>query len=494
MGRRSRRIHGATQWHVTGLRRGIGALLAAILLGVLGLTVTAPPAAAVVREGIGHHTKPGQPYGGKQRASDWLGSYVVGGKQVFCVQFQYKAPDTTEKYRPGDELRTKFGEKIPAGIAANISYLLLRYGDTKSNHEAAALAHLLHSWTAAPRTKADLDPSLGYRQIAYNAPFHLGKLPSGAQAAVQRLRADAEANRGPWTAKVSEPAGEQIIGTAGEWTVKVTNAKGKGVPGVPVTLTPADAILDGDAKTGTVTTDEKGKATVEVTPTGERPAVVAGLSAPADRPYVRFPVDAETQRVVSTGGEKQLTTKTATTARTRSGGAQVSKIDAKTGKGLAGVKLMVTGKDKKSPAIGQDEKPLIDGKGKPIVVTTEGSDGVAEIAELRTPQTICVVEVSPPAGYEDSFDPKKPPSACGEIQPGEILTLQLTNAPNVPKPSKKPEVPKVIPAGSEPTAVAQTATVTEASVGGVAGLGALALAGSALIGLVAHRRWSGSRR
>lgn len=475
------------------LRRGIAGLAAAAMLSTVSLIVVAPPAVATVREGIGYHTKPGQPYGGGQRASDWLGSYVVGGRQVFCVQFQFKAPDTNEKYRAGDELRTKFGRRIPAGTAANISYLLLRYGDTQSKHEAAAVAHLLHSWTAAPRSKADLNRNLDFRKIAYDAPFHLSKLPSGAKAAVKRLKADAEGNRGPWQARVTAPNGDQVIGTASEWTIKVTNAKGVGVPDVPVTVKLADATLAGGAKSGAVTTGKNGVAVVKITATGERPSLAGTLSAPADRPYVRFPVEANTQRVVSTGGEKQLTTKATTTARTQPGSVRVAKIDAETGEGIAGAELMVTGKDKKSPAIGQDEKPLTDDKGKPIVVTTAGRAGTAELADLRTPQTVCLVEVSPPTGYEDGFDTKKHPSACGEVQPGDVLKLALTNAANAP-PQKKPEVPHVIPAGSEPTTMATAGTVTQPSAGGLAGLGALALAGSGLIGFLAHRRRGGSRR
>ncbi len=466
-------------------------MLAVAMLSTLSLVAIAAPAAAVVKEGIGHHTKPGQPYGGKNRASDWLGSYVVGGKQVFCVQFLYKAPDTNEKYEPGDELHTKFGEKIPADTAANISYLLLRYGDTTSKHEAAALAHLLHSWTAAPRSKADLNRKLSFKKIAYDAPFHLSKLPAAAQEAVERLTADAEANRGPWRSVATPPKADQIIGTPGEWSIKVTNAKGAGVPDVPIGVTLTDGTLADGAESGAVTTDSDGVAKVDVIPTGQSPAMAGTFSAPADRPYVRFPVDADTQRVVSTGGEKQLTTKAATTARTQPGGAVVGKVDAKTGAGIAGAELMVTGEDKQTPAIGQDEKPLIDDQGDPIVVTTEGDAGTAELADLRTPQTICIVEVSPPAGYEEAFDKDDPPSACGEVQPGETLTLELSNVPNAPP--EKPEVPRVIPAGSEPTAVATAAVISGPSAGGLAGLGALALAGSALIGLLTRRRW-GARR
>ena len=100
------------------------------LLGTLSLVVVAPAASAAVEEGIGHKTTPGQSWGGRDRAYDWLGSYVVNGEHVFCVSFALKAPDSGERYKPGDELLTKWGEPLPDDVAANISYLLLRYGDT----------------------------------------------------------------------------------------------------------------------------------------------------------------------------------------------------------------------------------------------------------------------------------------------------------------------------------------------------------------------------
>jgi hypothetical protein len=174
-------------------RRALTGLVAAAVLGALSVTV-APVAVAATQEGVGHVVEPGQAGTGSR---NWLGSYVVGGRQVFCVSFQLKAPDTDEVYEPGDELLTKWGTKLPADQAANISYLLLRYGDTKKPDEAAALAHLLHSWTSAPRTPADLDASLPAAKIAYDAPFHLAGLPAGARAAVDRLKTEAGTNRGP---------------------------------------------------------------------------------------------------------------------------------------------------------------------------------------------------------------------------------------------------------------------------------------------------------
>ncbi|KDN18430.1 MSCRAMM family protein [Amycolatopsis rifamycinica] len=474
--------------------RALTGLVAAALLGTLSVTVGAAPASAASQEGIGYEVKPGQDMTPRP-SRNWLGSYVVGGEQVFCVSFQLKAPDTDEPYKPGDELLTKWGTKLPADQAANISYLLLRYGDTKKPAEAAALAHLLHSWTAAPRTPADLDPALHYDEIGYDAQYHLDLLPADAKAAVERLRTEAETDRGPWTASVTTPKGDQHPGEAAEWTVTVKNAKDKGVADVPVKLTATDATLDdgkaeaakaaagnsspqGAAKDVTLKTGADGTVRVKLTPAGDQPKLVAALSAPADRPYVRVPVETKVQRVVSTGGEKELTAQGVVNVA-KPGKVQVTKTDANTGKGVGGAVLRITGKDRTSAALGQDGKPLLGADGKPVIVTTDGKDGGVTVENLRAPQEICVVEASPPPGYTNAFDPKNPPSACGTVKPGETLALTVTNKPN--------EVPRAIPAGDQPVARAHGVVETRYSVPGLLGLGLLVLLAAGLAGLAARR-------
>jgi hypothetical protein len=471
-------------------RRALTGLVAAALLG--GLSVTAAPvAAAASQKGIGYST-PAQDMANHPDPHNWLGSYVVGGQQVFCVSFQLRAPDTDEQYKPGDELLTKWGTKLPADQAADISYLLLRYGDTKKPAEAAALAHLLHSWTAAPRTPADLDPSLTAEKIGYNADFHLTGLPADAVAAVTRLKTEAEANRGPWTASVTTPKDDQHVGTAGDWTVTVKNAKGKGVPDVSVKLTATAATLGEEkatadagnaspqaaAKDVTLKTGADGTVKVSLTPTGDEPALAASLTAPADRPYVRAPVNTGVQRVVSTGGEKELTAQGVVNVA-KPGAVQVTKVDATSGKGVGGAVLRITGADKTSAALGQDGKPLNGADGKPAVVSTDGKTGGVTVENLRAPQDICVVEVSPPPGYTNAYDPQNPPSACGKIESGKTLALTVSNKPN--------EVPHAIPAGGAPTVLARGTVETSYSAAGVAVLGLLALLGSALVGFAARR-------
>lgn len=292
-------------------RQRLSAGLTAGLLVAGFALVGAPAASATVQQGIGHLTTPAQPYKNNPDASDWLGSYVVNGKQVFCVQFAHLAPDSDELYQPGMVLRTKWDTPLPKDVAADISYLLLRYGGTKIPDEAAALSHLLHSWTAGPQTPDQLLATNDFRHIAYDAPFHLTKLPATAQAAVQRLTADAAAKRGPWTTGVVAPTAPQTIGVAGEWGITLKNAAGQGVAKVPVTVNAVDAtFLDGagnPVSSGVVNTGTADTLVLKVTPTGTSPKIDIKLMSPADAPVVQQAIDVDTQRVVSTGGEKELT-------------------------------------------------------------------------------------------------------------------------------------------------------------------------------------------
>jgi uncharacterized surface anchored protein len=383
-------------------------------------------------------------------------------------------------------LQTKWNTALPADQAADISYLLLRYGNTTSNDESAALAHLLHTWTAPP-TVGHPTSGVPKEQLAYDSTFHLNALPASAKATVSRLLADATANGGPWSDTLTAPTTPQVIGTPGNWTVKILNKSGKGEANVTVKVTGTDATVP-----ATVTTGADGTAVITATPTTTTPSVGISFASPNDQPRVSLPVgNPDVQKVVLTGGEKQLTTTTKGTAKTKPGAVTVTKVDSATGKPLAGVRLEITGADKKSAAIKQDGTKLVDSTGAPLTVTT-GADGTATIADLATPQTITLIEVVAPAGYNENYDPNNPPSVSGEVQPGSTLALKLANKANAPKPSVStptPTVPVKINAGGSPTgAIATAAVVSEPRSGAVLGMGALLVIGAAVGGSVYNRR------
>lgn len=436
-------------------------------------------AAAAVTTGNGYNV-PAQPYLHNPDHSDWLGSYVVSGSQVWCIDFALKAPDANEQYQPGGPLLTKWGTPVDPTTAAEISYLLLRYGNTTSPDIAAALAHLLHSWTAAPQNPSQIGPGNTFQTVAYDAPTHLRELPASAQAAVANLLADATANHGPWTTSMSAPSGSQIIGAAANWTVHVLNADGKGLSNVPVTLTATDATLAGGKTSAVVSTPANGgPLTVAVTPTGPNPKLVASLASPAAQPKVLNPIALVTQKVVTTGGQQQITSAGSTTAQTAPGTVKVTKVDVATKSPIAGASLELTGADRSTAAVKQDGSAITGAGGKPLVTQT-GSDGTVTFADLKTPQNVCVIETAPAAGYDQSFNPASPPSACGSVTPGGTLTLTLTNVAN--------KVPVAIPAGGGPPSIATTGVViTQFDPSALIGLGLLLLAVAGTGSWLAHR-------
>lgn len=465
----------------------VGLAGAVLLAGAVGLASPSVAEAATpdVVEGIGFNVTPAQPYAGNPSASDWTGSFIVGGQQVWCIDFAFAAPDTHQQYTDGTSLDTKFGKPVNATIASEISYLLLRFGNTTSADDAAALAQLLHTWTASPDSPTDpnqqLASSNNFMQIAYNASYHLNKLPTAVVDEVTTMTDDASANHGPWTSSMTAPTADQIIGKAGDWTVNVLNTTSKEVASVPVNLTATDATLPNGSATQVMDTPAGGgPLSVAVTPTGPNPKVVATVDSPAAVPKVRIPVGSpDTQKVVTTGGTTTLTSTQTTTASTAPGQVTVTKLDANSKAPIAGAVLELTGPDKKNPALSQDGRPITGATGKPLVLTTD-VNGQATVQNIHTPQTVCFVEVSPPPGFDQAFNPASPPTVCANLSAGQDVQLTLTDVPN--------KVPVAIPAGGPPTMTAMTSVLSRPAPMALILLGGLLVLAAGSSGLIVARR------
>src|SRR5699024_2923500 len=217
--------------------RARGILAVTALSGLIVATV-ATPATAETDRANGYYIDPGQQHAGNPDGGrEWLGTFHVDGEPVFCVDYQLKAPETDERYEPGDELLTKWGDEIPAARAAKISYLLLRYGNTDDDDTAGAVAHLLHSWTADPDYDGgELGSDVTAPEVAYDIDFHTSALSDAQLERVDELDAEAEEFRGPWSVTLTAPDDEQQIGTSDQWSLAVETASGVGVPDIPVTV------------------------------------------------------------------------------------------------------------------------------------------------------------------------------------------------------------------------------------------------------------------
>ncbi|HEX4724265.1 MAG TPA: hypothetical protein VH333_17240 [Pseudonocardiaceae bacterium] len=469
-----------------------GASGAVLLAGLIGLAMPGTATAATPTfpncgatgpcQDIGEAVAPSQPYSPRNPdASDWFGSFLINGQQSWCIDFALAAPDQHEQFTTGQTLLTKFGAPVDPTTAAEISFLLLRFGNTQVPDEAAALAWLLHMWTAAPDGTHTTDPSNTFATVAFDAPAAKAKMTASAQAEIATMQADALANHGPWTATMAAPS-PLIIGTATNWSISVLGASGKGVGSVPVSITATDAKLPNGTATQVINTPADGSAlSIAVTPTGTSPKLVATLDSPAAIPKVLVPAPTvpPTQVTVTTGGVTPVTKTTTGTAQNAPGSVTVTKTNADNNNPIAGAAIELTAADKTSPVLKQDGTKLTGTDGKPIVLTT-GADGTAQVTGLQTPQAVCVIEVTPPPGFDQSFDPKSPPTACGTINPGATLQLTLTDVPN--------KTPIKIPAGGPPSTVSTEALVTnQPAPGALVGFGGLLVIGAAGGTLVARR-------
>ncbi|GGM68652.1 hypothetical protein GCM10012275_43910 [Longimycelium tulufanense] len=472
-----------------GLRRVLTCLAGSTLLTGVTL-ITLPGNAHAAGEKLGHWV-PGQAYDGRptNHPDDWLGSYTWKGRQVWCVQFALNEPADDVDYAPGGPLTRKDGEPLGEEVAAKISYLLLRYQHTTSADEAAAMAHLLHAWTAGTTDEKKLARTNGPETIGYHERHHYNGLPENAKAAVQRLNIDAEEHRGPWRLTLTPPQEAQTIGEADTWMVQVTTATGKPVGGVRVELSVTEGTLGGDAAGGTARTPTDGSPlAVPVTPSGNNPKLTVTARGPSPQPVLLVPSKPMTQRIITTGGETPLSKEGTVPARHAPGVVKLSKVDAASGATISGVSLRLTGADKESPARKHDDSKLTGPDGEPVVLRT-GQDGTVSVPDLKAPQEICLIETAVPDGYDEAFDPHHPPTVCGTVTPGGTLALTLTNKANVPE---QPVVPITIPAGAD-VVLASAATRQVLTPAGLVGLGGLGLLAAGLVGALCWRRIAARR-
>src|ERR1051326_6541699 len=133
-----------------------GASGAVLLIGLIGMGTPAaadtptfpncPSDLTKACQDIGESVSPAQPYVNNPDHSDWFGSYLVNGKESWCINFALAAPAQSEPSTATVPLTTKFGVPVDPTIASEMSFLLLRFGSTQSPDEAAAMAWLLHMW------------------------------------------------------------------------------------------------------------------------------------------------------------------------------------------------------------------------------------------------------------------------------------------------------------------------------------------------------------
>jgi hypothetical protein len=100
---------------------------------------------------------------------------------------------------------------------------------------------------------------------------------------------------------------------------------------------------------------------------------------------------------------------------------------------------------------------------------------------------VCLIETTPPPGYDQAFNPASPPTVCGALVAGGTLKLALTNVPN--------KVPVAINAGGPPpTMTAMTTVLSQPAPAALVAFGGLLVIAAGGTGLVTARRAARRRR
>ena len=267
-------------------RRLVGALAAVALTSATLVTSTAvltPGTAAAATTQAKGYTLTAGPHLSKGRGHEWMGSYSVDGSpQGYCIDYGKSTPAV----RVWSDVRAVAG--LPTDRALRISYVLSKWGNPRTNTQAAA-------------TNATINILIG------NALFdsdwrtsyvpQLNRLDKAVVPLVAKMVAESAALRGPYTMKgvVTKTA---AVGAAAQIRFTVLSAAKKPLAGLPISIKLGNAL---PARTMPRTTAANGTATVDLVPSGPGTVSAAASGALFQTGVLRLstPTAPRVQRLVS---------------------------------------------------------------------------------------------------------------------------------------------------------------------------------------------------
>ena len=201
-------------------RRGVPALVLALLLGLLGAFLVQPtfsPTPAYAGDNKNAQHGAGYVLSGTQ----WVGTWKTKQGSGFCIEFNKNHPDNSTSL-----VKLGGGDKVPgmsAADSARVKYIANKYGNTKSNLDGAAAALVV--WQIQNEK----------RFVSYEKWLKKHKKISKALAKrISEISAESK-NYGPY--KLSVTLGAGLPGQNVPISATARNAKNKPAPGLSVKLT-----------------------------------------------------------------------------------------------------------------------------------------------------------------------------------------------------------------------------------------------------------------
>ncbi|MFF4529452.1 collagen binding domain-containing protein [Streptomyces sp. NPDC001407] len=261
-------------------------------------------------------------------AASHIGAYgppgitVWGESETYCADPERKGPQAAGGYTGPKTVShwtsSETGQTVPDAHVAYASYVIAKYGQTRSDEQAAAVDATVYEFLAGG--KYALEGSRGKQRLAYQ------NVSPTARTLAEGYIAEAKKLAGPYTLHIKPSVEKTTAGTKVAVSVEVTaTLSGAKVPGVKVALSESGV----GTASGTVTTGNDGTARWEFTTgtAGEATVKATASGLPGFRLKVLEPRDSSAQRMLLAGDTTTAEDTTKVTVTPATGGVEIHKTD-----------------------------------------------------------------------------------------------------------------------------------------------------------------------
>lgn len=321
----------------------------AVAAGVAGTLAWAPPAGAADKYGPGFEIPDSEGHA----ASSHIGAYgppgmrVWGDSETYCADPSRRGPDSAGGYSEPKAIdhwtSSETGQRVPDSSVAYASYIIGKYGQTRSDAQAAAVDAATYELLAGGTY--GINGARGKARLSYP------NVSASARSIALGYLAEAKRFAGPYQLHVRPAVKETTEGTAVTVDVEVTSTlSGERIPGVKVDL-------DAGSAHGTVTTGNDGRTTWKFTPSAAGTSAVKGTASglPGSQLKTLDPHDSRAQRMLLAGDKTAVQDSADVEVKPATGGLEIHKKDPE-GTRLTGVAFQLLDSAGKVVAEGKTNK------------------------------------------------------------------------------------------------------------------------------------------